>query len=217
MRIHLSDPPLSTELTDESYAGRPIRQPDHRKSVLLTTLVGLVLLSILIAISMLYLTLAQRVGVMGFTEKEFAPSLGLLVVIALGIITHELLHALLHPGFGLTDSTELFLGWQKLRFAVYYEGRIPRRRWIFMRLFPLCVLTLLPLAIILVMFFRSTYGLETYLIALILVNTLGSGGDLVAVAIVLRQVPPDGVLNFHRGKAYWLSAAKGSVSTVHVT
>jgi hypothetical protein len=33
---------------------------------------------------------------------------------------------------------------------------------------------------------------------------LGSGGDLVAALIVLRQVPPDGVLNFHRGRAYWL-------------
>jgi hypothetical protein len=48
-----------------------------------------------------------------------------------------------------------------------------------------------------------TFMLETYLIILILTNSLGSGGDLVAAAIVLRQVPPGGALHFHRGRAYW--------------
>jgi hypothetical protein len=148
--------------------------------------------------------LAPRFGIGGSFEKEFDASLGLLLVIPLGIAAHELLHALLHPGFGLTDSTELFLNWRTLRFAVYYEGRIPRSRWVAMRLFPMAVLTLLPLAVFLASIYQPTHGWETYLIVLILINTIGSGADLAAAAIVLRQVPQGGVLNFHRGRAYWL-------------
>jgi hypothetical protein len=66
------------------------------------------------------------------------------------------------------------------------------------------VLTILPQIVFLLMYPRLTYAVETYLIILILTNSLGSGGDLVAAFIILRQVPPGGSLNFHRGRAYWL-------------
>jgi hypothetical protein len=206
MRIYFNNPPEALITGEDPSAGRPIRQPGRRASIWLTTLAGLILLSLSIAVTVLFFALAQRLGATGFTEKEFTASLGLLIVIPISIIAHELLHALLHPGFGFTDSTILFLDWRKLLFAAYYEGRIPRGRWIAMRLFPMFVLTCLPLGVFLILLFRATYGWETYLLVLILLNTLGSGGDLAAVAIVLRQVPPGGVLNFHRGKAYWLPA-----------
>jgi hypothetical protein len=113
-------------------------------------------------------------------------------------------HALLHPDGGRSDSTVLILNWRKLQFGVYYEGRIPRGRWIIMRLLPLLLLTALPQAGLMLFITGMSFAVETYLIIMILANSLGSGGDLVAALIVLRQVPPGGVLNFHRGRAYWL-------------
>jgi hypothetical protein len=126
-------------------------------------------------------------------------------VFLMGILAHEFLHAVLHPDSGRSDSTILFVDWRKVQFGVYFEGRIPRGRWIVMRLLPLLVLTVLPWIVFYLMYPWMTFTLETYLIILILTNSLGSGGDLVAVAIVLRQVPAGGVLNFHRGRAYWLA------------
>jgi hypothetical protein len=123
----------------------------------------------------------------------------------LTVVAHELLHSLLHPGFGFTDSAVLFLGWKKLQFGVYYEGRISHTRWIAMRLLPLFVLMVFPLVCFVIVFLRASSIWDTYPVAMILTNSLGSGGDLAAVLIVLRQVLPEGILNFHRGRAYWLS------------
>jgi hypothetical protein len=75
-----------------------------------------------------------------------------------------------------------------------------------MRLLPFLALTILPLAVFLIVYNQMTYALEIYLIIVMLTNGLGSGGDLVAVIIVLLQVPASGALNFYRGRAYWLPA-----------
>jgi len=209
MRIQFGPPQANTSPGIEPDAGQPIRQPGRWTSAILATLAGMVLLSVPVAVSIAYSVLFSDPEAESAFQKTAIPWAGILIFIILCIIAHKILHALLHPGFGFTDSTVLFLGWKKLRFGVYYEGLIPRARWIAMRLIPLLVLTLLPLAAILIFFGRLTYAWETYLIILILTNSLGSGGDLIAVAIVLRQVPAKGVLNFHRGRAYWLPADAG--------
>jgi len=74
-----------------------------------------------------------------------------------------------------------------------------------MRLLPLIVMTVLPLAALLLLDPWMTFELESYLWVLLLTNSLGSGGDLAAVAIVLGQVPERGALIFYRGRAYWLA------------
>jgi hypothetical protein len=212
MRIQLGGLPKKTADQEDPNAGKLIRQPGQRASAILAGLGGLGLLLVSTALTIAAVSLLSNLKVTGFSSKEFIPSLGILIIILLTIIAHELSHALLHPGFGFTDSTVLFLDWKKLQFGVYYEGRIPRRRWIAMRLFPLFVLTVLPLAVFLVLFFQASSIWDTFLIIMILTNSVGSGGDLAAVIIVMRQVPPDGELNFYRGKAYWLPAGRESDS-----
>jgi hypothetical protein len=212
MRIQFGGPPRRPADPENPDAGRPIRQPGRWASAILAGLGGLVLLLVSTAATIAAVSLLSNLKVTGFSYKEFTPSAGILIIILLTIIAHELVHALLHPGFGFTDSTVLFLGLKNLLFGVYYEGRFPRTRWIAMRLFPLFVLTVLPLAVFLVFFFHASSVWDTYLLIIILTNSVGSGGDLAAVLIVMRQVPPDGVLNFHHGKAYWLPAAGESTS-----
>ena len=48
--------------------------------------------------------------------------------------------------------------------------------------------------------------LEIGLQVLMVVNTLGSGGDILAALLVLAQVPASGQLCFREGRAYWQPA-----------
>jgi hypothetical protein len=205
MRIQWGSPPAKSVSSITSDVGVPIRQPGRWTSAFLAALAGMILLSIPVDVSIAYSILFPN-DAGGSIKKEAIPWAGMLVSFGLSILAHELLHALLHPDFGRSDSTILFIGLKKLQFGVYYEGLIPRTRWILMRLFPMFVLIILPLGVFLLAYNQMTYALETYLITVMLTNSLGSGGDLVAVIIVLLQVPAAGALNFYQGRAYWKPA-----------
>lgn len=205
MRILFGSPPRTILPSDTSAAGRPIRQPGGRTSAFLATFSGVLLLAVPVGINIAYSILFPDPAGESI-PREALPWLGMLVFLVFGIVAHELLHAVLHPQFGRSDSSLLFLGWKRLQFGVYYEGRFPRNRWIAMRLLPLIVLAFAPTAVFVLWYARLTFEWETYLIILMLVNSLGSGADLVAVLVVLWQVPAGGVLNFYRGRAFWRTA-----------
>lgn len=130
---------------------------------------------------------------------------------------HELLHAVWHPGFGLSERTTLVIWPRKLSFGVYFEGCLSRERWLLMRAAPFVFLTLIPTGLL-------AYGnsiapesagvlswpVYNSLSVLLLVNALGSGGDLVAMLLVLRQVPRGGELCFRSGRAYWRAEQGGA-------
>jgi hypothetical protein len=76
-----------------------------------------------------------------------------------------------------------------------------------MRLAPLVLLSLLPAAVIALMqVLPASPDLEIGLMVMMLVNALGSGGDVVAATLVVRQVPPSARLCFQEGRAYWRPA-----------
>ena len=204
MRILFNRLPPSADPAAGVDPGRPIRQPGRLASAVLASLAGLFLLAVPISLSIAQSFLFREAESNPPPDDHVIPWAGMVVVFFLCILAHEMAHALLYPDGGGSDSTVLILNWRKLQFGVYYEGRIPRGRWILMRLLPLLLLTALPQAGMMLFYSGMSFAVETYLIIMILANSLGSGGDLVAVLIVLRQVPPGGVLNFHRGRAYWL-------------
>lgn len=132
-----------------------------------------------------------------------APAIGLVLFIPL----HELAHLLFQPGWGLTDRSVVVAWPIRLQFGVYYEGCMSMRRWLAIRLAPLVLLTLLPAALIaLAQLLPPSPDLEIGLIVLMLVNSLGSGADLVTGAYVMRQVPSTADICFHQGWAYWRPA-----------
>ncbi|MGB7538483.1 MAG: DUF3267 domain-containing protein [Anaerolineales bacterium] len=206
MRILFDRLPPSADPAAGVDPGRPIRQPGRWVSAILAALAGLFLLAVPVSLSIAQSVLYRAGESNPPPDDHVIPWAGMVVVFVLCILAHELVHTLLHPDGGRSDSSVLIINWKKLQFGVYYEGCIPRRRWIAMRLLPL-TLTALPLAGLLLFYSGMSFAVETYLIILILTNSLGSGGDLVAALIVLRQVPPGGVLNFHRGRAYWLTGS----------
>jgi hypothetical protein len=204
MRILFDRLPPSADPAAGVDPGQPIRQPGPWVSALLSALAGLFLLFIPVALSIAQSVLYPEGGSNPPSDEHIIPWAGMVLVFVLCILAHEFTHALLFPDSGRSDSTVLILNWKKLQFGVYYEGRIPRDRWIAMRLLPLLLLTALPQAGLMLFYNGMSFAVETYLIIMILANSLGSGGDLVAVLIVLRQVPPGGFLNFHHGRAYGL-------------
>jgi len=128
------------------------------------------------------------------------------MALLLFIPLHELLHAIWHPQLGLSPQTVMVIWPRKLRFGVYYEGCMTRRRWLLMRLAPLMFLSVMPIGLLtLFHYVPGAFGLEIFLQVLMLVNGIGSGGDVVAVIWVLFQVPPKSQICFCGGKAYWKS------------
>ncbi len=127
-----------------------------------------------------------------------------LPVVLVSVVLHELLHLLGHPGSGRSPRSQALVWPGKLQIGVFYDGFMPRSRWLAMRLVPLFGLTVLPALLLLAAYpFLIDFFWQTFLILVILVNSLGAGGDLVAALIVARQVPRGGELGIWQGRACW--------------
>ena len=194
-------------MAPEAQGWRAIRSPAGRLGYGLAALVGLVLLGGLCSVLSLWsFAVGDRGGYA--TGGESATSWrAVLLVLVVYIPLHELLHLLGQPGWGRSNQSVVVLWPARLRFGVYYEGCMSRRRWLAMRLAPVIALSALPAGLLaLIKLWPQNVELEIGLQVLMLVNALGSGGDVVAALLVLRQVPPTGQLCFRAGRAYWRPA-----------
>lgn len=125
-------------------------------------------------------------------------------VLLVSVVVHESLHLLCHPGWGLS-SRSLVLVWpRRFLVGVHYEGFMSRTRWLVMRLSPLLGLTVLPTLVLLVVYpFEMSFFWQQFTVLVILVNSWGAGGDLVASVIVAQQVPRGGHVGAWNGRACW--------------
>ena len=122
---------------------------------------------------------------------------------------HELLHAVWHPQQGLSPQTIAIVWPAKLRFGVYYEGCMTRRRWLVMRMAPFVALSVVPAGVLAVLQYVSApLAVQVFLQVLMLVNGIGSGGDIVALMWVCAQVPASSQICTLGGKAYWRRLAR---------
>ena len=203
-RLHFGDFPSAEEMAPETQGWQTIRPLTGKLGYWLAALAGLVLLiGLCLALSLWSFAVGDRGGYA--TAGESATSWrAVLVVLVVYIPLHELLHLLGHPGWGRSGHSVVVLWPKRLRFGVYYEGCMSRRRWLVMRLAPMIVLSVLPAGLLALMkLWPHNVELEIGLQVLMLVNALGSGGDLIAALLVLGQVSPKGRLCFRAGRAYW--------------
>ncbi len=194
-------------MSPEAQGWRVIRSPDVRLGYWLAALVGLVLLGgLCIGLSLWSLAVGDSGGLA--TAGESATPWGVvLVVLVVYIPLHELLHLLGQPEWGRSSQSVVVIWPARLRFGVYYEGCMSRRRWLVMRLAPLIVLSVLPAGLLALMqVWPQSVELDIGLQVLMVVNALGSGGDVIAALLVAGQVPPSGRLCFRGGRAYWRPA-----------
>ena len=130
-----------------------------------------------------------------------------MVVFVIFIPLHEFIHLLGQPERGMSSRSVLTVWPAKLRFGVYYEGCMSRRRWLVMRLAPILVLSVLPACVVALLLMRP--GIPDVVVGLqvmMVLNALGSGGDTLAAVVVLRQVPPAAQMCFKSGRADWRPA-----------
>ena len=207
MRLQLGGVPRVEELSPEALGGHPIRSPDARWSFWLAALAGFFLLSGLCAGLGTWLWVVEDSAGMATASDAAAPWFAVLIVLAIYIPLHESLHLLGQPGWGRSRRSVVVLWPSRLRFGVYYEGCMSRRRWLAMRLAPVVLLSVLPACLLALLQAQPvTPDLEVGLTVLMAVNALGSGGDVIAAVLVVAQVPPGACLCFRAGRAYWRPA-----------
>jgi hypothetical protein len=206
MRIHFGNIPEIAADRPEAEGLRPIRGPKTSASYLLASLAGFLLLvgPVLGLCVVLSFFAIPGVEPPPGSLPPPVPWAAVVLVLLLYIPLHELLHLVLHPGWGFSDRSVLVIWPTKLRFGVYYEGCMSRTRWLLMRLAPFVALSLIPAGLVAI-FQDALFGhaVRTSLEVLLTVNGVGSGGDVVAMMLVLFQVPRSASLCFRGGRAYW--------------
>lgn len=188
-----------------------IHSPSSRRSYLLVGGVGVALLTLLLAVLIFAAVVAAGWGgVDTAVSTDATPWGAVILALLLFIPLHEFLHMIWYPQFGFSSQTVVVIWPKKLRFGIYFSGCISRRRWLLMRLTPLVVLSIIPtILLILFNFVWIPYAFSIFLQVMLLLNTIGSGGDVAAVYLVMRQVPPQAQLCFYDGKAYWGTSGHG--------
>lgn len=113
------------------------------------------------------------------------------------IATHELLHAVGYPKFGLTPATVIGLWPSKLIFYAAHLDAVGRNRLLLVYALPLVVLSILPTIVC------RTLGTTPIVCVLVsTANALFAGGDVFCFFLILLQVPSAAVVR-NQGYATW--------------
>lgn len=129
----------------------------------------------------------------------------LVAILILFIPTHELVHALCCPEWGLSANTVVGIWFPKGFLYVHHDGPMSRNRFLFVLFAPYLVLSLLPLVVIAIL--RFTGWTPVIIINLTWTSLLGSllaGGDFVSIATLLSsKVPGTALIRNNGEKSYW--------------
>ena len=125
-----------------------------------------------------------------------------MVATVMVLFFHELAHAAMFT-CGRARGLRVECAWQKYRPHLRYHGAVSRSRYIAVLLAPLAVVSIAPIAVSLLL---SLHSGDLVLISLL--NALVSGGDAVAAALVLLQVPANAVVQ-RRGECVIWRAVTG--------
>jgi sterol desaturase/sphingolipid hydroxylase (fatty acid hydroxylase superfamily) len=117
---------------------------------------------------------------------------------------HELVHAFMHPDFGLSRKTVLGVWPSRLVCYAHYDAPRTRERLLACLAMPFLVITLLPLLIGIVT------GHASILVAFVSsLNALGAGIDIFGIILLFWQVPRHANV-FNQGwRTYWSQTISG--------
>jgi hypothetical protein len=121
----------------------------------------------------------------------------LIIATAMVLFFHELAHAAAFT-WGRDRGRRVEVVWQKYRPHLRYHGAVSRSRYIAVLLVPLVAVTLLPILASIALSLRSGD-----LVVISLLNALVSGGDVLAAALVLLQVPARAVVQRRGDCVIW--------------
>jgi hypothetical protein len=193
--------PRPPELAPPPEGWQLFRQPKPRLALLLSILAGLTMPCLPFVLLTFQNWLDPRAS---SSAQESVHAWIVIPVVLVSVVLHEGLHLLGHPGGGWSPHSLLLFWPGRLSLGVYYEGAMARTRWLVMRLLPLFGLVLLPVLVLFAAYpDRIPFFWRQFIVLVVLVNSLGAGGDLVASIIVARQALPGATIANWNGRAYW--------------
>jgi len=192
MRLHYGAIPENKGFIPEAEGWRNIREP----SPIAMQFIAIPVALILFFIWAICLSLFQQDSFSGqVTGRDI---INTFVTLLLLVPVHELLHTLVHPGWGLSSNTVFGLWLSKGVFYAHYEGEMSRERFLLVFVMPFIVLGVLPT--ILIMMFPE---LKQSLFWLSLFGTVLACGDLVGVGLLIFQIPHSAIVRNKGWKTYW--------------
>ncbi len=191
MKFRFGAMPEDPEFEPESEGWVSVREPGPVKLLLIT-------IPLVVFVGLLFqLTFwLAGVDVSPLSNIKNAP---IAFAIILGVVPiHELLHLVCFPGFGLGEKSIVGF-WPKMFVPyVYYDGVLPRNRFMLICACPAIVLSAIP---VLVSFIKP--NIPVIIVAVSYLNCLVCGVDLVSIFLVLKQVPSDAVVRLNGFRGYW--------------
>jgi hypothetical protein len=189
MRFHYGAVPESPDFIPVP-PWRPLKEPSPLLVQFIALPIGIVAAGI---VAVLWLTLTP------LSEVTIQLSLStFFLTFAAIVIVHELAHAAVHPGGGLSPRTILGVWPARLVFYAHYDGEMSRNRFIAVFLMPLIVISLLPLAVSAVtqipmpwLAFVSTF------------NALLACVDILGAGMLLTQLPATAIARNQGWQTYW--------------
>lgn len=196
MKIKLGPPPIDDTIFRNDNTWRPLDEPSHIRLQVNGILVGLLITA------MMALVLLTR-------DPKYVTNISWPIVILFIFVVmpiHECLHALSFKG-GIISKRVVFGFYPKaIAFYAHYGGIIPWYRYIFIALSPFLMLTLIPLAFI--MLLNLDYK---YIVEIMFANGLASAGDVLMAFAVIKQVPKRSILINSGIKTYWKPMANSGL------
>jgi putative zincin peptidase len=130
------------------------------------------------------------------------PILGTLALCGGILVVHELIHAAVHPGFGLSAKTILGAWPSRGVFYAHYDGEITRERFLTVYLMPFAVISFGPLILC------AAFRWESEWLAFVSwVNAFAACGDAFGTVLVLFQIPRGAIVRNQSWRTYWREPA----------
>lgn len=205
MRWRIGEPAKDEDFKPEENGWQQVRMPGTYLFLTLATPIGIAVAALLIFAWRSLLPAHLRIGASSFGLGRAAILLYLalpFVLMGIVVLVHEGLHAVGHPGCGLSTRTTIGAWPSRFMFYATYAGPIRRNRYLVLGLLPFCVLSLLPL--VACALFDHHPGGHTLLLAFVSIfNGFSSCGDLFLVPTLLWQVPAAASVRDHGWDMYW--------------
>ena len=201
MRFHSGAVPEDPDFQPEAEGWRSIREPGPWMMQLIALPAAIILL--LVSGALLYLVLPNQFSLDRQLTGGLPPG-WLVAILVLVIPVHELIHAVLHPGWGFSSNSIIGLWSSRLLFYAHYEGAMSRNRFLLVFAGPYLVLSLLPVAAIAALrVLDASLGALAALALLSLWAGALASGDFVGFWLILSQIPNGALVRNKGWKTYW--------------
>jgi hypothetical protein len=202
MRLHFGAVPDDPHFHPEAEGWSAIREPGPWAIQFIALPFAFVLA--FISSGMLYLVFPRDL-LLGqpLTASMLCAPIWIWMVILL-IPVHELLHAICHPGWGLSSNSVIGIWLSRALFYAHYEGTMPRNRFLLTAAMPYLVLGLLPIPLLAVSsIFDWTPFTVLGLAYLSLIGSVLACGDAVGFWLILPQIPASAAVRNKGWRTYW--------------